>query len=368
MKLTFLKLVNFRNYLNLEVSFHPNLNIIYGKNGSGKTNLVEAIYVLALTRSFRIVGDKTLVKDGESLCKVEGTSLDSFRTNYSIIINKDGKNVKINNNKVAKLSDYVSKLPIVLFNPDDLRFIKDTPSTRRKTLNISISELDLEYLRYLSYYSKVLKQRNAYLKQMLINHTKDLSYLNILTEKLVSYGIYLHVRRKTFIDMINEYVGYFYEKITGVKGVKLEYLSDYNNLDRDALLSLYNKYLDKDLTFGKTHLGVHTDDLRFVLNSKDFKEYGSEGQQKNAIIAYKFSEIEIFKKVKDSYPILILDDLFSELDKEKKDNILKLLDDNIQTFITTTDLDLFPSINQYGYKKFKISDGSIIEEGVHERR
>lgn len=368
MKLTFLKLVNFRNYLNLEVSFHPNLNIIYGKNGSGKTNLVEAIYVLALTRSFRIVGDKTLVKDGEPLCKVEGTSLDSFRTNYSIIINKDGKNVKINNNKVAKLSDYVSKLPIVLFNPDDLRFIKDTPSTRRKTLNISISELDLEYLRYLSYYSKVLKQRNAYLKQMFINHTKDLSYLNILTEKLVSYGIYLHVRRKKFIDMINEYVGYFYEKITGVKGVKLEYLSDYNNLDRDELLSLYNKYLDKDLTFGKTHLGVHTDDLRFVLNSKDFKEYGSEGQQKNAIIAYKFSEIEIFKKVKDSYPILILDDLFSELDKEKKDNILKLLDDNIQTFITTTDLDLFPSINQYGYKKFKISDGSIIEEGVHERR
>lgn len=368
MRLTFLKLVNFRNYSKLEVEFHPKLNIIYGMNGSGKTNLVEGIYVLALTRSFRIVGDKTLISDNETASKIEGIIDDSFHTNFRIIINKEGKKVKINNKKVAKLSEYISKIPIVLFHPDDLRFIKDTPSTRRKTLNISISELDLEYLRYLNYYNKILKQRNAYLKQMLINNTKDSSFLDILTEKLVDYGLYLFKKRKEFLDNINSYIAIYYERITGCKGVKVLYESDYDNLNKEELINLYKKCLVKDLSFGKTNLGIHTDDLKFVIDNKDFKDYGSEGQQKNAIIAYKFSELEIFKNVKGSYPILILDDLFSELDSEKKDNILKLLDDNIQTFITTTDLNLFPSIDQYGYKKFLIKDGNILEEGIHERR
>ena len=367
MKLTFLKLVNYRNYSQLEVSFHPNLNIVYGMNGSGKTNLVEGIYVLGLTRSFRIVGDKTLIKDGESVSKIEGIFDDSYKTNYRIIINNDGKKVKINNKKVAKLSDYISKIPIVLFHPDDLRFIKDTPSTRRKTLNISISELDIEYIRYLNNYNKILKQRNAYLKQMLINNTKDSSYLDILTLKLVNYGLYLYEKRREFISNINNYIGSFYEKISGKKGVLIEYISDYDGLNQEELINIYKKSLAKDLSFGKTNLGIHTDDLRFVINDKDFKDYGSEGQQKNVVIAYKFSELEIFKNIKGSYPILILDDLFSELDSEKKDNILKLLDDNIQTFITTTDLNLFPSIDQYSYKEFLIKDGMILKEGTHER-
>ena len=169
MKIVNLKLINFRNYENLEVNFDPSLNIIYGKNGEGKTNLVEAIYTLALTRSFRNINDYKLIRDTETIAKVEGNISNKMTDNYKVIISKDGKKVKVNNNKIQKISDYISKIPLVLFHPDDLRFIKDTPSIRRKSLNISISEINPEYLRILNYYNKVLKQRNAYLKEMMLN-------------------------------------------------------------------------------------------------------------------------------------------------------------------------------------------------------
>ncbi len=366
MKIDFLRLYNFRNYDQLSISFHPHLNLIYGKNGSGKTNLVEAIYVLALTRSFRIVGDKTLIHDGSSMCKIEGKVKERYTTNYQIVINKEGKKVAINQDKVAKLSDYVSKIPIILFHPDDLRFIKDTPSTRRKTLNISISELDLLYLRYLNDYNKVLKQRNAYLKQMIINGNTSSDYLDILTDKLIQYGMYIHEKRKTFIQNINEYIDLFYEKITFSKGLEIQYISSYNHLSKEELKENYQKSLEKDLSLGKTTIGVHMDDLKFLLNNQDLKDYGSEGQQKNAIIAYKFSELEIFYDRKGSYPILILDDLFSELDIEKIQNILKLLKEDIQTFITTTELDKFSFLSTFSYKQIMIQDGKVVEESVHE--
>lgn len=368
MELRFLKLLNFRNYDRLETTFHSKLNLIYGKNGSGKTNLVEAIYVLALTRSFRIVGDKTLLMDGASFSRVEGSIVDKSTTNYCVLINKDGKNVKINNNKVARISDYISKIAIVLFHPDDLRFIKDAPSTRRKNFNISISLVNLEYLRYLNQEKILLKQRNSYLKQMSINGSLSSDYLDILTHKLIDYGLYIYNQRKSFVNLISKYLSDFYERITGMKGLQIEYLSHYDGLDSDAIFSLYQKNLKRDLNFGKTNIGIHMDDFKFVLDGKDLKEYGSEGQQKNAIIAYKFSEIEILKELTGSYPIFILDDLFSELDKEKVRNILDLLSPNVQTFITTTDLERFESLNDFSYKSFSVDNGHIVEESEHERR
>ncbi len=368
MKIEFLKLLNFRNYERLEVHFSPTLNLIYGKNGSGKTNLVESIYVLGLTRSFRIVGDKTLILDGKNACKVEGTVKQKSKNVYTVLLSKDGKKVQVNHNKIAKISDYISKITIVLFHPDDLRFIKDTPSTRRKTLNISISLVNLDYLQYLNRYKILLKQRNAYLKQMMMNGSLSSDYLNILTEKLVDYGIYLYEKRKLFLESINKEIGNFYEKIAHVSGLKVEYLSDYDGKNKEQILKMYQNSLQKDLSFGKTNIGIHTDDLKFLLNGKDLKDYGSEGQQKNAIISYKFSELEIFREFTGNYPIFILDDLFSELDEEKVQNILKLLKSEIQTFITTTDLKHFVSLDEFSYKSFYIENGSIVREDEHERR
>ena len=370
MQLQSLKLLHFRNYDHLEVEFNPTINIIYGKNGSGKTNLVEAIYVLAVTRSFRNVNEKVLIQNGGTLSKIEGNILkdDVYPTNYRIYLEKDGKKVKINKNKVIRLSDYITKIPIVLFSPDDLKFLKDTPSTRRRQLNISISQYSLSYLKNLSNYNKLLKQRNAYLKKLIVNANQSFEYLNILTDKLISYGMMVFEERRHFIDKINTYLGKFYEDITGLGGLKIVYQSDYEDKNKEKLLKSYQHLLKKDLAFGKTNLGIHTDDLHFILGEKDLKDYGSEGQQKNAVIAYKLSELELLKDVLGYFPILILDDVFSELDREKIENIFKILRKNVQTFITTTDLDVLRWFSLDEYKCFEIVNGKVEKESNHERK
>lgn len=361
MRIEYLKLLNFRNYDSLELNFHPHLNLIYGNNGSGKTNLVEAIYVLGLTRSFRPVNDRVLIHEKGSIAKIEGNVYNRFETNYKIILSKDGKKVKINNNKVLKLSDYVSKINIILFHPNDLKIVKDTPSIRRKNLNIDISQIHLDYLRNLNQYNKILKQRNSYLKQLLINGNQSTSYLDILTSKLVEYGLKIYQERKNFIDSLNNLIINIYEQITGNGHLIIDYKSDYDGLSVEELLKLYQKSLKKDLSFGKTNFGVHTDDYTFLLDERDLKEYGSEGQQKNAIIAMKFAELEHFKIQKGYYPILILDDLFSELDQEKIDNILRFIKTDIQTFITTTNVCNLVGVHNKNYKEFHIENGHVME-------
>ena len=361
-----LELENFRNYETLGLNFHPTLNIIYGNNGEGKTNLVEAIYVLGLTRSFRLVNDRTLIHQNATISKIEGNVHNRYETNYKIILSKDGKKVKINNNKVLKLSDYVSKINIILFHPNDLKIIKDTPSIRRKTLNIDISQLNLEYLKDLNAYNKVLKQRNAYLKQLLINGNSSSSYLDILTQKLVEYGLRIYQERKKFVDCLNSYVPKIYLDIAKKGNYCIRYNSDYDNLSMEEILNMYQKSLKKDLSFGKTSLGVHTDDMTFLLDDYDLKDYGSEGQQKNAIISMKFAELELFKNQKGYYPILILDDLFSELDEEKIQNILNFITKDIQVFITTTNVNHLGCVNDKCYKSFHIENGQILEVVEHE--
>ncbi|MCI8574895.1 MAG: DNA replication/repair protein RecF [Bacilli bacterium] len=366
MWLEYLKLLNFRNYEKLDVKFHPTLNLIYGKNGEGKTNLVESIYVLGLTRSFRLVNDRTLIHHNYELAKIEGSVHNRYETNYKIILSKDGKKVQINNNKVLKLSDYVSKINIILFHPNDLKIIKDTPSIRRKNLNIDISQLNLNYLKDLNAYNKVLKQRNAYLKQLLLNGNNSSSYLDILTQKMVEYGLRIHKERVKFIEFLNSYVSKIYFEIAKKGNLKIEYVSDYCNLDEEDLQKMYEKSLKKDLSFGKTNLGIHTDDLIFQLDGRDLKDYGSEGQQKNAIISMKFAELELFKKQKGYYPILILDDLFSELDEDKIQNILNFITKEIQVFITTTNVNHLGCVDNKCYRSFHIENGQIMEVVEHE--
>lgn len=361
MWLEYLNLLNFRNYEALHLRFHPTLNLIYGNNGEGKTNLVEAIYVLGLTRSFRMVSDKILICKEASAAKIEGTVHNRYETNYKIILSKDGKKVKINNNNVLKLSDYVSKINIVLFHPNDLKIIKDTPSIRRKSLNIDISQLNLNYLKDLNHYNTVLKQRNAYLKQMLINGNQSNSYLDILTEKLIEIGQRIYEERKNFVTLLNSYISDIYFQIAGKGKLEIKYMSDYLDVSNDQLFHMYQKTLKKDLAFGKTNFGIHTDDLTFLLDGYDLREYGSEGQQKNAIISMKFSELELFKEKKGYYPILILDDLFSELDEHKIQNILGFLSKNIQVFITTTNPNYFRCVDNKNYKSFHIENGQVME-------
>ena len=222
--------------------------------------------------------------------------------------------------------------------------------------------MNLEYLRVLNTYNKLLKQRNAYLKQMLVNHHETSDYLDILTSKLVDAGMYIYDKRKKFLQQVNSYLNTFYHKITGLDELVINYICTYEGKNKEEILNLMQKNLSKDLMLGKTSIGIHGDDLAFLLDGKNLKEYGSEGQQKNAIIAYKFSELEIFKEKTGFYPIFILDDLFSELDQEKVLNILKLLKSEIQTFITTTNLDILSFSSIHSYKQIHIEDGHVIGE------
>ena len=362
MKIDSLSLMNFRNYETLNISF-GDLNIIYGLNGSGKTNIIEAIYTLALTKSFRINNDKVMIKKGKIKAKIKGNVLKNGDENtFGVEISNDGKVVTINGEKQDKVSDYVSRINVILFNPSDTRLIDESPMIRRKMLNIEISQIYKEYLVVLTNYQRILKQRNFYIRGMYINGSYTSEYLDILTKKLVEYGKVICKYRQDFIDKINKYIKSNYEKIFGSGTLKIRYVSTFKNKSEDDLIKRFKDNYQKELSVGKTLEGIHHDDIMFILDNNNLKEWGSEGQRKNAIISFKLAEINVINEIKGYYPILILDDLFSELDKEKITNLLGMLDRNVQTFITTTDLKNISKKVIKDAKKIKVCDGAIEEE------
>ena len=359
MKIENLKLINYRNYSNLDITFSNTLNLIYGNNGSGKSNLIEAIYMLALTKSFRTNNDLNLIKKNCNETVIKGKVLSDEKTRYQLELSKDGKKVYIDSDKVNKMSDYVSRINIILFNPLDTKIISDSPAFRRKMLDIEISQINKEYLLLLSSYNKILKHRNAYLKQLYLNGNASSDYLDILTRKLIDFGIKIYNIRLNYIEMINENISKIYMNIFEYGELQIKYKSSYTKNDFDKILDIYKKNYRKEMAFGKTLIGIHHDDIDFILDNNNIKEYGSVGQQKNAIISFKLSELLIVKKIKGYYPILILDDLFSELDNQKINNIINMLNKEVQTFITTTNIDKIDKNLLKNSTIFKIEDGNI---------
>ena len=235
MKIDNLTLMNFRNYESLNISF-GDLNIIYGLNGSGKTNIIEAIYTLALTKSFRINNDKVMIKKGKIKAKIKGNVFKKNDENeFGVEISNEGKIVTINGEKQDKVSDYVSRINVILFNPSDTRLIDEAPSERRKLLNIEISQIYKEYLVTLANYQKILKQRNFYLRGMYVNGNYTSTYLDILTKKLIEYGSVICKYRENFIDNINKYITSNYEKIFGSGTLKVRYVSTFKKKDDETL-------------------------------------------------------------------------------------------------------------------------------------
>lgn len=361
MEISSLILKNFRNYNKLQLNFSPKLNIIYGKNGTGKTNLVEAIYVLALSKTFRINNDKVLIKKGAENGSIAGEILkNNNQSTYKIIISNEGKKVEINHTKIDKMSDYVGRINVILFNPSDTGLISASPNDRRLFINIEISQLYKEYLIVLTKYNRILKQRNSYLKQASQHINKD--YLDILTHKLIEYGKTVNNYREEFIKNINKYIGKIYNDIFMQGEIQIKYVSTYNNKDENSLWQMYENNYAQEIKTGKTMFGIHHDDFVFKLDNEVLKEWGSEGQRKNSIISFKLAELKIINEIKKTYPILILDDLFSELDNEKITNILTMLNDEVQTFITTTEIDKVSEEIINKSKIFECLGGKIKEE------
>lgn len=360
MNVTSLELTNFRNYHKAKIKFSPFINIIYGKNGSGKTNIVEAIYVLGLTKSFRNVNEKKLILKNKSISKIKGIISQNYKTRYEVQINDEGKKAFINNDKVGLLSKYISKIPIIVFFPDDLKLLKDTPIIRRRFLNIELSFYNEDYLKNVAYYNKLLKQRNSYLKQSFMNNNKSSDFLNILTEKLYDYGLEIYKVRKEFLNYINDNINKYYSKISKSGTLMVKYITNFIE-QKDKMLANYQKNYQRELNFGKTLLGIHLDDMEFYLDGNKVKEWASEGQLKNIVVSLKLVELDLIKERRGYYPILILDDLFSELDKEKINNIIKLLPEDTQIFITTTELSKIKRNLKENSKIIKIEDGKIEE-------
>lgn len=249
MQISSLKLLNFRNYESLELSFSSKINMIYGKNGMGKTNIIEAIYMLGLTKTFRSNNDEIVIKRGKNIAKIEGKIRDSILNSYKIIISNAGKRIKIDNNQISKMSDYITKVNIILFNPDDLKMIKDTPSTRRKMLNIEISGINSEYLQLLTNYNKVLKQRNAYLKALSKKKHLETSFLNILTEQLIDIGLKIMWIREEFINNINSYISDIYYEITHKGTLKIIYKSEFKGKNKETIVKMFEKNISREIFF-----------------------------------------------------------------------------------------------------------------------
>ena len=359
MYITNIKIRNFRNIENLELNLDKNINIFIGNNAQGKTNILESIYVLALTKSERSIADLDLIKKDQEFAKLRINLIKNKikEQNLEVILQKSSKILKINNNIEKKVSNYISNLNVIMFYPNDLDIIKKSPNVRRNLLNIELCQLYPYYTKILNEYNKILKIRNEYLRKnsFNINH----SYLDILTEKLIDRSLIITKYREDFINMINNNINSIYYKIMQQENLNIKYEKNVNIKEKEDLIKFYKENIDNEINQKITLYGPHRDDFIFMLNDENLKNYGSQGQQRVAILALKLSEIAIFKEVTQEYPIVLLDDIFSELDVRKRNNLIKFIKSNIQFIITTTDLN---DINKKIIEKatiFKIKNGNI---------
>ncbi|MGL6105689.1 DNA replication/repair protein RecF [Romboutsia sp.] len=364
MRLKSLQLVNFRNYNNLHLDFNEKINLLVGKNGQGKTNIVESIYMLSFGKSFRTNKDKEIIKfDTENL--YVGGSYSKEYTNglIEIAISKNKKGIKVNKIHIQKIYDLLGNLNVVIFSPEDLKLVKDGPKERRSFIDKEISQIMPKYYNYLTNYNKVLFQRN----QLLKNRDIDRALLDVYDESLAQYGGYIYILRRDFIKKISNISKNMHKNLTnGIEELVITYKNQINICEDDTIEIVQNKFLDKlklsrnhDIETRTTRYGLHKDDLNIFINGLDVRLYGSQGQQRTASISLKLSEIELIKNEVGEYPILILDDVFSELDEIRQ----KLLVENlsvVQMFITTAEVSHKSIFEKSNTTIFNIEQGRVI--------
>lgn len=364
MKIQNLNLKNFRNYNKLDISFNDKLNIIIGNNAQGKTNILEAIYYLSITKPISINNDKSIIMRDKEGTSISTVVVDKDSSNkLTVNVTNNGKKLLINSNEIKKHSDFIGKLKVILFTPDSLGIIKEGPGNRRRFLNIEISQLYVRYINILNEFNVILKQRNEYLKIIREgNYNKE--YMNILNEKFVSLSIDIYKYRKKFIDLLNRYIGSIFKDISSYEGLSLRYitnidLSDMDNIDK-VLMEKIDAGFNREVIYGSTLIGPHRDDFSFILEDNDLLLYGSQGQLKMAVLALKLAEIEVFKDICGENPVILLDDLFSELDINKRNKVINYLNKDMQTIITTTDLSNVDEEYINNSYIFEIENGAVI--------
>ena len=350
-------LSHFRNYDDLYMEFDKGTNILYGDNAQGKTNVLESIYVSGTTKSHKGSKDRELIQFGQEESHIR-TVVEKGGLDYQIDMHlkkNKSKGIAINRIPIKKASELFGILNIVFFSPEDLNIIKNGPSERRRFLDVELCQLDKIYLYNLTKYNKILNQRNRLLKD--INFKPELlDTLAVWDMQLVEYGKKIIQTRKEFVEELNAIVYEIHKKISGNKEeLVLKYEPDVIAENMEAQLE---KCKEKDLRFGQTSVGPHRDDLCFMIQEIDVRKYGSQGQQRSCALSLKLSEIELVKKSIKETPILILDDVLSELDSNRQNFLLNSIYD-IQTIITCTGLDEFVR-NRFEINKiFKVVNGTV---------
>jgi DNA replication and repair protein RecF len=365
-----LKLNNFRNYDKLEIELHDKLNIFIGNNAQGKTNILESIYLTGFGKSFRTNKDKDLIKLGREIASVKVVGEKRYG-DISIEIrlwNNKKKEIKTNGISLSKLSEILGNVNIVIFSPEDLKLVKEGPSERRRFIDREISHINKKYYHDIMSYNRVLYQRNNLLKK--INYNKKLiKTVDIWNEKLAEFGTEVMLKRREFIKKINSLSRLMHRKITdGRENLEVRYISNIKIDEKDKYEEIYERFKtklekgqEKDIERGYTIAGPHKDDLGLYINEVDIRTFGSQGQQRTTALSLKLSEIEIVKGEIGEYPILLLDDVMSELDINRQKFLIKSLR-NVQTFITITEIPkLMVPLVKEGYI-FKISNGNVTKE------
>lgn len=354
-----LKLQNYRNYEYLNMNFDEKINIIYGDNAQGKTNILESMYVCATSKSHRGSKDREIIRfdNDESHIKVNVKKNDmNYRIDMHLKKNKP-KGIAVNGIPIKRAVELFGILNIVFFSPEDLNIIKNGPSERRRFIDMELSQLDKIYLDCLINYNKVVNQRNSLLKEYAFSGREDIiSSLDIWDMQLVKYGNDVIKSREKFVKEINDLVKSIHTKLSGDRE-QLEIIYEPCVKEQDFESELV-RVRDRDLKFKCTNIGPHKDDMCFLINGMDVRKYGSQGQQRTAALSLKLAEIEIVKKIIHDTPVLFLDDVLSELDSRRQNFLLDSIG-NIQTMITCTGLDEFIN-NRFSINKiFKVVNGTV---------
>ena len=357
MKLEQLKLSHFRLYTTFDLHCHPHINIIVGDNAQGKTTILEAIHMLAITKSHKTPKDTEVIQTNAEFAKIHGLlSFENKPIELDVVLSKHGKKAKYNRIEAVRLSDYLGSLNIVMFAPEDLELVKGSPLERRRFMDLELGKLKKTYLLHLNNYRRILKERNEVLKGLQTSQKYNDTLLEILTEQLIHYGRKIVETRQAFIEDLNARVKTMYFKISGET---LPSVMRYQPSVAKDYQEAYKKKQRLDIQFGTTHIGPHRDDFAILIEDLPFKNFASQGQIRTMVLAIKLSMVERVYQEKKVYPIVLLDDVFSELDRNRQLNLLTQLNKATQLFFTTTDVKTIPLEELRSYQIITISEGTI---------
>ena len=352
-----IELADYRNYNSLNMEFDKGTNILYGDNAQGKPNILEAIFLSATTKSHKGSKDREIVNFNKEEAHIRTyIEKDGVETRVDMHLRKAGsKGIAVDGQKLKKAADLLGLCNVVFFSPEDLGIIKNGPSERRRFVDMELCQLDSFYLYNLNHYNKIVNQRNKLLKDMYMNPALK-ETLGIWDMQLVSFGSKIIERRKLFVEQLNEIIYGIHKKLSGDKEeIRIVYEPDTEIEEFEKKLRLSQ---DRDIKAKMTSVGPHRDDFSFVVGDIDIRKYGSQGQQRTAALSLKLSEIELVKRIAKDTPVLLLDDVLSELDSNRQNYLLNSIGD-IQTIITCTGLEEFVNNRFEINKVFKVSEGTV---------